>query len=414
MKTVLVFSLLAAIVTLPLTSASPTSLLSRQFSPQVIACIRKSNYLHRLVFRLRGPFEEFAKSLAPAENSDCKHASSYWVDCKNATTVGFPEEPDSGVRNCLCDAKVSNPSHPDWQTKLQLCVFCVEQASENFEVSLDFQQLVANWCNNTQSLSEFEAEAQSMAVTAGFPLQLPEATLSSIAPTPTETCNEVKAAQTSTALGVATTITAQTTTKAGAATALVTHGPCNFDNCLRQAQQSAFVVSSFCNTYTTAAQTAIAGYPGFVSMCNNSPSSISSVCYCLASIEPNPTQPQTSAVSSASVTEATTTTPPQVHTVTDWVYSTTIIWVTVGASTSTVQSPTTFQTSTTPSASSVAPPPPPSSSSTSSAASSSTGWVTLPASDAIKACLGKIHCPNTLILPYFCLQRDSFDELSNC
>jgi hypothetical protein len=293
---------------------------------------------------------------------------------------------------------------------------------------------------NIHALSESFADGLARAENAdgqaaASPVEVPEAVLVATkhaVRSPTETCDESTPVQTS--------------TQAGVATSIATHGPCNYDNCLRQAIQSSGVVGTFCQTYTTAVQTSTTGYPGYVSMCNNSPSSISSACFCLATIAPAP--PKTSTVGSAK--EVSTT--HQVHTVTDWV--TTIIWVTpsanklpsttscststqastsspsahsstiLGPSTSSIsaqshttvgtstspppaQSSTTHQTSSTPASSSVTPSQSSSSSSSSSTAPTSTGWVTLPASDAIKSCLGGIHCPN-YYGAFFCLQVDSF------
>ncbi|PMD38718.1 hypothetical protein L207DRAFT_634723 [Hyaloscypha variabilis F] len=118
-----------------------------------------------------------------------------------------------------------------------------------------------------------------------------------------DTCETLEASKTSTDTSSHTSTNAAQIT---APTAPVVQG-CNYDNCLRQAIQSEVVVVPFCNSYTTAAQTSTAGYPAYISMCNNQPSSISSACTCLNSAQ-TPTQSSTAAQSQTSSIQSQITT----------------------------------------------------------------------------------------------------------
>jgi hypothetical protein len=71
---------------------------------------------------------------------------------------------------------------------------------------------------------------------------------------------------------------------------------CSPDNCYRQFLQSP-AVTPFCETYTTASQTATTGLPPYVSQCQSIPSRISSACSCVIT-----------SGSSPSITETTSTT----------------------------------------------------------------------------------------------------------
>jgi acid phosphatase len=91
---------------------------------------------------------------------------------------------------------------------------------------------------------------------------------------------------------------AQTTTLATATSTPTVIAPnCNRDNCLRQFIQNTAAVSSFCVTYTTASATPTAALPTFVSMCNDSPSRISSACSCV--VTPSPTTTTTASTPSS-------------------------------------------------------------------------------------------------------------------
>ncbi|KAN0110056.1 hypothetical protein V8E51_006443 [Hyaloscypha variabilis] len=126
---------------------------------------------------------------------------------------------------------------------------------------------------------------------------------SSLEPSQIDTCETLEASKTSTDTSSHTSTNAAQIT---APTAPVAQG-CNYDNCLRQAIQSEVVVVPFCNSYTTAAQTSTAGYPAYISMCNNQPSSISSACTCLNSAQ-TPTQSSTAAQSQTSSIQSQITT----------------------------------------------------------------------------------------------------------
>ncbi|PMD56210.1 uncharacterized protein K444DRAFT_632634 [Hyaloscypha bicolor E] len=450
MRVTAVFLLVAALVTLPFTSASPANLALRQ-SPAIISC---------------------------TQNADCKAAVSYWNDCQTATVIGLPQVPHSEQRNCLCETgQGASPFHPDWYSKLTSCIQCVDNASGfHNNVLSPLQALHVNFCSTgLLGYGDFVAQAHNIAANAGFPLQLPEAILVStqsdilsVPPTPSATSSS-KTCEVSNP-GKTSTYTAQATTLSPVP---VAQG-CNYDNCLRQAIRSEDVVIPFCKAYTTAVQTSTAGYPTYVSMCNNQPKSISSACTCLLSAQ-TPTQSATStqsqiptqshASSNGGIATSKPAPQPSTHYHTLWITtffyttrtegghsstalgasspscttppgtsstlpvvmssSTTIptkSFTSVGTSGSTmVQSPTpvstmrsssvthsstalgTLSTSAITKSLSVAPSP----STSSSTAPTSTTWVTLPASDGMKACAASKDCVTANSFYYQCLNAQS-------
>ena len=249
------------------------------------------------------------------------------------------------------------------------CIKCVGSAGFDDTILGPLWAWEVNFCDTgLLSYNDFVVEAHNTAIEFGFPLEMPnvvyvstqtsisaapalptkhkyqkdDAAVSPIvigsqSPAQTDTCLETSSASKTTANPLTQT-SSQTSTHAAsvsAPTAPVAHG-CNYDNCLRQAIQSEVAVLPFCKSYTTAAQTATAGYPAYISMCNNQPSSISSACTCLVSAQ-TPAQSSTAAqpettTQAASVTHTTTnagvaTTETShrqsVH------YTTVVIWTTV-------------------------------------------------------------------------------------
>src|SRR5580692_6860942 len=85
--------------------------------------------------------------LFDVENANCTAAVSYWADCQNATSAGLAQSPDSYQRNCLCNANQGTPSHPDWFSKLESCIRCVDNAW-GFEPAILFllERVEAGFC----------------------------------------------------------------------------------------------------------------------------------------------------------------------------------------------------------------------------------------------------------------------------
>ncbi len=334
-----------------------------------------------------------------AENADCKAAASSWNSCQDAV-FGTPSATLSKLTACLCGSGQGNSSQPEWDPKLTSCIQCIENAQEVPPDSVlnPLQAIEVDFCiTGNLTYDEFVTQAHNIAANAGLPLELPQAIFVSIQ----------SGISTVDSCAYPTTQTTSSQAAAVTTTAPVASG-CNYDNCLRQAIQSEDVVLPYCETYTTSVDTATAGHPGYVSMCNNSPMSISSACTCLVSTQ-TPSQTQTTThvpAESHTMTKGgieTTEATPSIHITTHWI---TTIYVTPGGHSPTAPgtSSTSFTESLTTSIAQVVPSTSESSSSshtsttksfsltpsstTTSAASAATTWITLPASIEVKACAG--------------------------
>ncbi|KAE9371938.1 hypothetical protein N431DRAFT_466232 [Stipitochalara longipes BDJ] len=369
MKVTVVSLLVATLVTLPFTLASPTNLGMRQ-SASLTACL---------------------------QTADCKAATFAWNDCQSATilgatTLGLPLAPYAAQRNCLCeDGKGSTSSHPNWYSNLTSCIKCIGSAGFNDDILAPLQAWEINFCVTGElGYNDFVVEAHNYAAEYGFPLQMPDAIYVSTQTTISETPSVPTLAPRSESVSppddcetsapgktppyTSTHSSSHTSTRAAEITAptATVAGGCSYDNCLRQAIQSEVAVIPFCKSYTTAAQTSTVDYPAYVSMCNNQPSSISSACTCLLSAQnptqsSTPTQSQISSVHSQTLTQFPTTiqsqassqshTPSQTHTSTNGGiattttpshhsihYSTVIIYTTYTTVTEGGQSSTTTET----------------------------------------------------------------------
>lgn len=355
-----------------------------------------------------------------AENADCKAAASSWIYCQNevgnsipqnAVGVSIPTATQSELKTCICSSGQGNSSQPDWYPSLTSCIQCIENAGEvpPGSVLTPLQAIEIDFCiTGTLTYNDFFIQAHNIAANAGLPLELPQAIFVSI-----QTGISTSSLQTGTSTpdSCAYPTSHKVSTQS---TAVTTSAPvaksCNYDNCLRQAIQSEDVALGYCETYTVSIDAATAGHPDYVSMCNNSPMSISSACTCLVSAQtPNPTQTTSNVPTESHTTTnagiATTMAKSSIHYTTHWV--TTIIYITPGghstaapgtSSTSCTETLSTLSTqvvksSTSGSSSSShtlssSPVKTSSSSTSTSAASAAATWITLPPSTEMKACAG--------------------------
>ncbi|KAG4429036.1 hypothetical protein IFR05_015479 [Cadophora sp. M221] len=397
-----------------------------------------------------------------ANSYDCKNAAAWWNDCQGAHVIGQPFDPSSNVRSCLCPPGRAVPSHIDWYSKFRNCIICVEMVVGNQypepPMYIQIEEIAGSptshvgYCHGTLSTEQFIQKTKDLFKSRNFPLSLPEAimrpqggevvraatsildndahsrmvfsiskafdhsgftradststptalpkssfptfpavpmdsflaSISSVTPTAVPnsafpTFSAVPMDSFLASLSSSSSLHAQSTkAPAGQVHTMSSRTQvdnCAHDNCFRQALRSQPAVASFCATYTKFPSTASSGIPSCLSGCENSPVKVSSACSCLvshassiSSALPTSTQPYTSKTST-----------PQTSST---FYSTTSTHPASSTSTPTSSSTTVYPTA------------------------NPTKWITLPASNEVRACAVSKGCVNSNIYYNTCMKEN--------
>ncbi|CZR53628.1 uncharacterized protein PAC_03508 [Phialocephala subalpina] len=370
--------------------------------------------------RLQARDVPIAGVVACANNANCTAARTDLSDCfQNAQSSDGHTFDD--ITNCLCvfGRGAVTPWHPDWTDQLESCIVCVENAaglnstvSQAMQVIIGVQNSFGGLCKRTLDLGQMVRNSEYLAYVNNFPLSLPDATLRN---------NSAAAKRDIITLTKISLVSVTRTTRTGAFSLPSMGNPntltatvpivtpflsqssssfsslqaselkCNHDNCLRQCIRESSAAADFCLTYTKSVYTTTLGLPDIVSHCDNDPTRISSACSCLAT-----------------VTAAST---PSSHTTSSRTkFSSTPSSSAVSSLSSTISSKSTSSSS----SSKLSLKTTTSSRTSSSTTPSTSGWVTLPPSDAMKACAASTECFSAGSIFNTCIAPTSGIDVWNC